>query len=241
MGRFASIVYQQAVARALAGRLDEAMEVFERVRSIPQAGSLLQQSYYHTEIISRWRAAQALLPGDERATRFHVVGVNYWELGYREQAYRMIDSSLAAQADFFPALIFASIFRYQDGQTGAARTFLQRASDLQPANPLVTTMRLVLDEEERWATARSAEQRADARRRQAQAFMMVKMREDAVDAWRGVLQEQPIDVPALGAMTGLMEDKRRFGPARAYARRWVAAAPDSPEARERLDTLERRW
>jgi tetratricopeptide (TPR) repeat protein len=241
MGRFASIVYQRAVAKALAGRLDEAMEIFERVRSIPQAGSLLQQSYYHTEIISRWRVARGLPPGDERATRFHVVGVNYWELGYREQAYRMIDSSLASQPGFFPALIFASIFRYQDGQTAPARSFLQRASELQPANPLVTTMRLVLDEEERWASARTAEQRADARRRQAQAFMMVNMREDAVDAWRGVLQEVPNDVPALAAMTGLMEDKRRFGPARAYAQRWVEASANAPEARERLEALERRW
>lgn len=241
MGRFASIVYQRAVAKALAGRLDEAMEVFERVRSIPQAGSLLQQSYYHTEIISRWRAAQTLPPGDERATRFHVVAVNYWELGYREQAYRMIDSSLAAQTDFFPALIFASIFRYQDGQANAAMEFLRRASDLQPANPLVTTMRLVLDEERRWTSALTRERRADVRRRQAQAFMMVNMREDAVEAWRGVLLELPNDVPALAAMTGLMEDKRRFGPARAYARRWVEASSNSPEASERLEALERRW
>jgi hypothetical protein len=102
-------------------------------------------------------------------------------------------------------------------------------------------MRLVLDEEERWASARTAEQRADARRRQAQAFMMVNMREDAVDAWRGVLQEVPNDVPALAAMTGLMEDKRRFGPARAYAQRWVEASANAPEARERLEALERRW
>lgn len=241
IGRFSSIVYQRAVAKALAGHLDEAMEVFERVRSIPQAGSLLQQSYYHTEIISRWRAARVLPPGEERATRFHVVAVNYWELGYREQAYQMIDSSLAAQKDFFPALIFASIFRYQDGQASAAMEFLRRASDLQPANPLVTTMRLVLDEEKRWSSAPTREQRADVRRRQAQAFMMVNMREDAVDAWRGVLQELPDDVPALSAMTGLMEDKRRFGPARAYAQRWVAASSNAHEARERLEALERRW
>jgi tetratricopeptide (TPR) repeat protein len=217
------------------------MELFERVRAIPQAGSLLQQAWYHQEIISRWRAARSLPPGDERATKFHIVAVNYWELGYREQAYRMIDTALQARPDFFPALIFASIFRYQDGDPAAARSYLIRAEAEQSANPLVTTMRLVLEEEDRWRAATTAVQRAEIRRRQAQAFMMVNMREDAIDAWRAVLDEQPNDPVARAALTGLMEDKRRFGPARAHARAWVAAAPNDPQAAARLEALERRW
>ncbi len=241
MGRFASIVYQRAVAKALAGRLDEAMELFERVRSIPQAGSLLQQAWYHQEIIARWRAARSLPPGDERATKFHVISVNYWELGYREQSYRMIDSALAAQPEFFPALIFASIFRYQDGDQAQAEAYLRRAAEVQGANPLVTTMRLVLDEEAQWTQAKNADQRADVRRRQAQAFMMVTMREDAVDAWLAVLEQRPEDQGALASLYQLMLDKRRFGPAREYARRWLAASPGNLQAAEALADLERRW
>jgi tetratricopeptide (TPR) repeat protein len=241
MGRFASIVFQRAVAKALAGQLDEAMGLFERVRSIPQAGSLLQQAWYHQEIISRWRAARPLPPGDERATKFHIVAVNFWELGYREQAFRMIDTVLQSQPDFFPALIFASIFRYQDGDVTSAGAFLRRAEAQQPANPLVTTMRVVLEAEEQWRGATSADQRAEARRRQAQAFQMVNMREDAIDAWRAALQDAPDDAQSLAALTDLMEAKRRFGPARSLARRWVLVDPDSPQARERLVSLERRW
>lgn len=241
MGRYASIVYQQAVARALAGKLDEAMTLFERVRSIPQAGSILQQAWYHQEIIARLRAAHAAPSVDERAKGFHLVAINYWELGFRGQAFRMIDSALGVQPRFFPALIFGAIFRYQDGSIDAAEALLTKAEKEQPMNPLVMTMQDVLKSERTRRASSSPEVQAAQWRLQARSFTGVEMREDAVDAWRGLLQVRPEDPEALRGLTILMGEKRRFGPALDYARRWAAAMPNDPQAAEAVADLERRW
>jgi tetratricopeptide (TPR) repeat protein len=241
MGRYASIVYQQAVARALAGNLDEAMYLFERVRSIPQAGSILQQAWYHQEIITRLRTANAATTADERARGYHLVAINYWELGFRGQAFRMIDSALGVQPKFFPALIFGAIFRYQDGSIDAAEALLAKAEAEQPVNPLVMTMQDVLTAERARRASNSVDVQAAQWQRQAKAFTNVDMREDAIDAWRGLLLVRPDDPEALRGLTILMGEKRRFGPALGYARRWVAAMPNDAQAIETMADLERRW
>ena len=115
LGRWGSIVFHRAVAKSLAGHAEEAMELFRRFRTMPQAGSFIQQAWYHQEILDRYRQAQEAEYPDERAQKFHVVAVNYWELGYRAQSFRMLDSALAAQPTFFPALIFGAVSRQTPG------------------------------------------------------------------------------------------------------------------------------
>ena len=217
MGRYASIVYQQAVAKELAGQLDEAVSMFERLRSVPQAGSILQQAWYHLEIISRLRAAQTALSEDDRAMHYHFAAINYWELGYRGQAFRMLDSALAAQPKFFPALIFGDIFRYQDGDPASAEALLKEAQEIQAVNPLVLTMNDVLSAERELRSISDPTVRVGLLRRQARAFTTINMREDAVDGWRNVLSHAPDDREALRSLTVLMKEKRRYGPAREYA------------------------
>ncbi|OGU70717.1 MAG: hypothetical protein A3H45_08145 [Ignavibacteria bacterium RIFCSPLOWO2_02_FULL_55_14] len=241
MGRYGALVYHTAVAKALAGRYDEALAVFEKFQSIPQAGSFLQQAWYHQEIISRIRGAQAAAFPEDRATKFHIIAVNYWELGYRASCFRMIDSSLAVQPSFFPALMFASIFHYQDGDVASSAAYWERARRVNATNLLVEHMKAVLEADRDLRKARDDAERIRQHQHKAVAFLAMDMREDAIDEFLAILDIQPAHRQALRNLVGIYTDKRRYGPAREYAQRLVEASPNDRGARELLKDLEVRW
>ncbi len=75
-GGHGAIVFHIGVAEEFAGQLDSASALFAKFTSLSQAGAYIQMAWYHQEIISRVKMAEAAASPDEQARRFHVVAIN---------------------------------------------------------------------------------------------------------------------------------------------------------------------
>ncbi len=241
MGRWGVVVFHQAVAKALAGHDSAALGLLQRFRTMPQAGSFVQQAWYHQEILDRYRRAEAAVYPDERAQQFHVVGVNYWELGYRAQAFRMIDSALAGQPAFFPALIFGAIFSYQDGDHDKAEDYFARAEAANSSNLLVVQLARVFEADRRLGKARTAADSIAALMEKASGFLTMDMRDDALATWIAITTIDSTHRETLRALARTYAEKRKFGPSRQWARSFVRLYPQDKEMEEFLVDIERRW
>ena len=241
LGRYGAIIFHIGVAKEFAGRLDDAADEFARFRFVPQAGSYIQQAWYHQEIIARVRTAEASTNPEERADRLHVVGINYWELGFRGQALRMLDRAIGADSGFYPAIIFSAIFRYQVGDAEGAKTFLRHAREIGGKNLLSISLANVLSLTDSLALKENATGKSAIRLRRAQVLIAMGLRDAAIDDLRAVLAVDPESREALHQLAAICMLKRYEAPAMQILERLERLGALTPEESAQVAELRKRW
>jgi tetratricopeptide (TPR) repeat protein len=241
IGPYGNIVFHIAVAKEFAGHLDEAAKLFAGFRYVPQAGSYIQQAWYHLEMMARLRAAEAARAREERANRFYVLAVNYWEVGFRGQALRTLDRAIEADPTFYPAIIFSSIFRHRAGDAVAARRFLEQARSFAPTNVLTLSLGDILLIGDSLGTARDAKRIIALRQRRALAMITMGLRDDAVDDLRAVIALDPTNREALRRLGDLYYHKQHQAPALAVFSTLEGLGGLDQEGKARLAELRKRW
>lgn len=236
-GGHGAIVFHIGVAEEFAGQLDSASALFRKFTSLSQAGAYIQMAWYHQEIISRISLAEAASNPDERARRFNVVAINYWELSYCKQAMNMLDRSLESEPDFFPSLITHALFSYQLGNLASSRTYLRRAQQLEPSNSLVLGLSTILDCEDSLRKNISQERRRDLQLEIARSNIGMGVREIAIDELLTLLRDDPANRRALRLLAETYDLKRRYAPAIQMYRRLAALQPTDSTVIEKLQEL----
>ncbi len=238
---FGTIVFYTAVAKEFNDSLDQASELFGRFRSIPQAGSLLTQAWYHQEIITRLRSAQQETDPVRRAEKFYILGVNYWELAFRKRAVDMLQRSLEADSSFFPALVFGSLYAFQNGDTVLARRYHRMASSVDPSNELTKAFSVVFKHLDSLQGKMGDSKRLRHRIAIAREYIRMGIREMAIDELLQVVRENPKTPEALEVLVEAYVVKRRFGPALVYTRELLAVDPSNEYGKQKLAELLERW
>ncbi len=241
VGRYGAIIFHIGVAKEFAGHLDDAARQFEGFRAVQQAGSYIQQAWYHQEIIARLHAAEQTTLAEDRANRFHVVAVNYWELGFRRQSLRLLDRAIQSDSSFFPAHIFSAIFRLKLGEHARARIDYERAKALAAENVLVSGVNAVLQTTDSLRRNPDPVTTVALLRRRGEAFGEMGMWDDVIDDMLAILALYPDDPAALRKLGDLFSLKSHLEPAfRMYARLEALNRTDEV-VHSRLEELRRRW
>jgi len=215
IGTFGPVILYAGIAKEFAGSLDAAESSLQHFRTQPQAGSFVQDAWYHLEIIARLRAANSKQNPSERAAKFNELAVNYRELGFKKQSYTMLTRSLESDSLFFPSLILTGVFFLQDGQMDSARKFLRAARRIDSTNTLARHL---------WEIAHypfdspPTDRATQLSRRlvAARLFEECGMREDAIDMYLAVLREAPANESALRNLSAIYEIKLRYSLALEY-------------------------
>jgi tetratricopeptide (TPR) repeat protein/4-amino-4-deoxy-L-arabinose transferase-like glycosyltransferase len=232
-----AVVFHIGVAKELAGQLDSASALFAKFAALSQAGAYIQLAWYHQEIISRIKMAESAPTRNERAMRFHVVAINYWELGYYKQAMKMLNRSLDAMPDFFPSLITTALFSYQSGDIASSRTYLQKARELDQSNSLVTGLSKILACKDSLRKSTSQARRGRLELQMARSSIAMGIRESAIDELLSVLRDDPVNRTALRLLAETYELKRRLAPAVQMYRRLAMVQPADSVAVAKLREL----
>jgi len=240
-GSFASVVFYTAVAKEFSDSLSQAGNLYRRFSQLSQAGSLLTQAWYHLEVISRLQGALSEKNPIKRAERLNVVAVNYWELGFRERALKIVRSSLEADSNFFPSMIIGSLYSLQIGDTSAARKLLDGATRYEPSNELVQSLWSVFS---RFDTLRKQPGTPTFLRQKvgiAHDYVRMGLRENAVDELKDVLRIDPDNPEALSLLADIYILKRRLLPARKTLMHLIEVNRNDTVAKDKLDGLLSRW
>ncbi len=226
-GPFGYFVFQSAVAKEFLGQMDSAAHGFEAFRYVQQAGVYVHQGWYHQEIISRLQAASLAAAPYDRANRYYIAAINYWELGYRMQALKTLEHSVREDTTFFPARIFQSVFSLQNGDTLAAKAYFKKAAPLNAENVLITNFRSVWNAFDSLRAAPEKKLTIRLHLRIASAYRAMGINEMAIDEYGKILKEENGNIDALSALGDIYEMKQRWYSAYRCYRQLLLAEPNS--------------
>ncbi|MBI3006261.1 MAG: hypothetical protein HYY49_12725 [Ignavibacteriales bacterium] len=237
----ATIVFQIALAKEFADSLEQASAMFKSFVTLGQAGWFLSQSLAHQEIIATLQEAKTERDPLRRAEKFQRVAVSYWELGFRKRAMEMLARSLASDANFFPSLIFGSLYALQAGDTTASREFHNKAASIEPANELVQGLTVLFQHRDSLGFNLSSIRKEGVRVGIAESYVRMGLRENAIDELLFVLSRNPKNRDALELLADIYIVKRRFAPARRALSRLLALNPDDRNALQKMDAVLEKW
>ncbi len=131
------VAYQRVVAAALGGSLEEAVAAQQRLFSTPRSTSYTPPGRVLLSLAQALNAAAGGGVGADRAHWFFQASRMAWDLGYGEQAIAFSDSALEADPRHFESLLWNMHYRYQAGDSVAARSCLATLRAIDPENPVV--------------------------------------------------------------------------------------------------------
>lgn len=86
----------RGIALEFSGHFNEASWLFDQLRSQVQAGTYIRQAWYHQMLIQELQAAQRDSSSKaSRAMSYHRVSSNYWDYGFHQRAFEVLDRLFA--------------------------------------------------------------------------------------------------------------------------------------------------
>jgi tetratricopeptide (TPR) repeat protein len=238
---YTMVTFHIGVAKEFAGQLDSAAAIFENFRSLPQAGSYLQQASYHLEnILLLKQTMDTNLPWGN-AQRFNELATRYWGLGYRKQAMNMLQRSLEVDPQYFLSHVFAAYYSLQQGDTLSARKSLNQAQALDSTNSFVKGFAMLLRYYDSLACITDCSQQNVLRLKIVDSYLALGLQENAIDELQNLLYFDPTNQPALHLLAELFEMKRRYEPALRSYRTILIINPANNEVRQKVHELSARF
>jgi tetratricopeptide (TPR) repeat protein len=238
---YTMVTFHIGVAKEFAGQLDSAAAIFENFRSLPQAGSYLQQASYHLEnILLLKQTMDTNLPWGN-AQRFNELATRYWGLGYRKQAMNMLQRSLEVDPQYFLSHVFAAYYSLQQRDTLSARKSLNQAQALDSTNSFVKGFAMLLRYYDSLACITDCSQQNVLRLKIVDSYLALGLQENAIDELQNLLYFDPTNQPALHLLAELFEMKRRYEPALRSYRTILTINPANNEVRQKVHELSARF
>ncbi len=231
------VTFQIGVAKEFAGQFDSAAVIFENFRSLPQAGSYLEQAWFHLENILLLKQTMDTSVPWGNAQRFNNLAARYWTLGYRKQAMHMLSQSLKADSQFYPALIVSTMFSLEQGDTAAAWNYLDKACSFDSSDSFVSGLTAVRKYIDTLRVSILPLQQMELRLKIIESYIAMGLRENAIDDLQSLLRLDPLNQPALHVLAELFEMKRRYEPALRSYKTILAIDSTNREVRQKVNEL----
>ena len=240
-GRSGTVVLYTAIAKSFAGRFEGADTLLQNIRQGQQAGPLLVHSWYHLQIIEKLRRADQSRDSLERAELLTKIAVDYWSLGFRQQAERTLMKAIESDAGFPPALIFGIYFALQREDTLSARRRLGQLRSADFSHPATVPFENLLVNAGLAAGEKDVAKWSAFREIVAQSYEKLGLMESAIDECTDILARDPSRSSALLSLARLYVEKERFAPAKRILIRIAELIPDDPAGQRLAKELKRRW
>jgi tetratricopeptide (TPR) repeat protein len=227
----------KGIALEFAGQYDEAMSLFDKFRSQPQAGPFVRHAWFHQMLIQESRQAEKDTNKFAKAMTYHKISAGYWDLGFHKHAFDVLRLAFKADSAFAPGLIFGMYYSLQLGDTTQARLFFLQTEHADSAHLMNKPVRRLFALMDSAKTAKTPEQRIGYELSQAKIYFNLGVRELSIDQSLAILQRDPKNVGALELLAQCYDVKERNWPAIQVLERLIAIKPDSPVARQKLAEL----
>jgi tetratricopeptide (TPR) repeat protein len=231
----------RGIALEFGGHYAEALRLFDSFRYQLQAGPFIRHAWYHSMLIRELMNAEQDTSKTRKAMMYHKVSVNYWDLGFRQNAHEVLKKCLVADPRFAPAMIFGLYYSLQMGDTTKARVYFSELKRADSSHMIIRPMTRIFALMDSTRLARSAQQRREYELSLARGYMSIGLRDLTIDQTIGILEEDPKNIRALEMLAQCYDVKVRRRPAAQILERLLAEKPDYPAAREKLKELKSRF
>jgi tetratricopeptide (TPR) repeat protein len=230
--------YYDGVGKEFEGKYSEATNLFERLKSSPQAGVFLLNAVNHQTIVGSLQLLNAPLSDTLKSRTAMNIALQYWGEGFRTEACHMIHEAVRFDSSNLAASLYGIFFSLQQGDTLIARELALAGVRLQPQNPTVTAWT-------RYFTLVDSsnvlpDSAAIARNSIAIARQMVALgiTEASIDLLLQVLKKSPANIDVLLMLSDLYIARGRFLPAADALRSVIRLDSSNEIARARLDEIQ---
>ncbi|MBI4428310.1 MAG: glycosyltransferase family 39 protein [Ignavibacteriales bacterium] len=230
IGNHSGVLLCLGVAKEFAGEYADAERIFQSFSALPQAGSILQQARHHREMMARLRSAELHPAPSVRAALFQEVATRSRRLGFHKRAEELLRRSLEADSAYFPSLIFAALYAWEDGKLVMAHRFLQRALTVVPENAQVNALAMVVRSTDSLRQTQVLTTRASHWLTIANEFLNFGSRNKAIDVLHELLREDKDNIAALRLLSKLYVSKQMIAPAKRVLSRLLDLKPEDPWA-----------
>ena len=230
----AFVYLNQAVAYEFMGRIDSAKCALDKLEFFQQGGLFVRKAWFHKEIIYWLEKALKANSDLEKAMLLSNVARKYWDIGFRIQAMKMIEQALVNEPQFYPALISASLYSLQMGDTVGARNFLGKAKILGPSDDVVNSLDLALKYMDSLRNVSSRIAAKNFRLRIIENYVKANLIDLAIDDLKEMLEVEPFDVGLLNLLGELFESKSCFLPALKCYEKILINEPNNTQVREKF-------
>jgi len=240
-GRSGTVVLYTAIARSLGEKFEEAEILLHNVREAQQAGPLLIHSWYHLQIIEKLRKAYAAPDSSVRADLLTKVAGDYWSLGFRKHAGRILEKAMSSDAGFAPALVFGIYFDLQRKDTVSAKKRLGQLRSIDISYPAVVRFGELIASAETATKEKDVVASLISREAVARRYMDLNLTESAIDELVDILALDPDRLSALRTLAAIYVERERYAPAMSILDRISAIDPQDPALKDMRERLSSRW
>jgi len=234
----AGLLYE-GIADSFVGRFNEAREKLNALREAIQSGQLLFQASYHLQTIGKLEQAIFARETLTRANLFTNAAFMYWELGYRRRAREILDSALATNPSFSPALVFDSYFRLEMGDLNGAAGAVRILTNRDPGHPMVAPLKELIACTDSLAARPPTAHQSRLLLRRSQAFQAMGLIDNSVDDMVRLLEKDRRNAVALRRLAEFYITKRRIEPALRTIARLAEIDPADSDVAKMSEALDR--
>jgi tetratricopeptide (TPR) repeat protein len=177
----AELVYQLAVSYDMVGDTSQSLKEYQKLFSMPQAGSYLmlakinneasvlltsasRTKFYQQQLVETWKAAKI-----------------YWSLGYQKRARSLMNNILENDSTYFMGLLWGIYFNLQLEDTVRAKDYLGRLEKLDAANPVVVAFSQIINKSDSLSFINDYITRCKLHSGIAELYYQIELTEDAID------------------------------------------------------------
>ncbi len=236
----AIVMFYCAVALGMGGNIDEAKPVLHRLKQFSQTSFMIGQVHYHEQLMERRQTVVRIPFAPEKAKEYLSMALDYWYIGYRNEALKLLSTSYQVDSLFTPTLEAAAYFLVIAGDTPMAKRSFERLRELNPSSFFVAPLSQMFEALDRMSNENDPRRRAGLRLPIVKEYLQFALREQAFDELHIALKEDPVNIEVLEMLSNLYLIERTYAPAMVYLQRLLAIDPARPFAQQKLDELRTR-
>lgn len=229
------LLYQFAVACSFKGDTANAIQSFQSLLTLPQAGSFLYSTRKLIEAM-QLHSGYASAPGAHEIRTQEAAAI-YWNLGYRKRASELMDASLMNNSQYFVGLLWGLHYSLQQGETSMARRYLQRLQRIDSANVVVEAFREILLINDTLALSGHSPARSELHLRTARLYRQIELNEEAIDEAERAVGEKRKNREAISFLVELFTIKKSPRARLFWLRNELELDPSNHLIRTKVDSL----
>jgi tetratricopeptide (TPR) repeat protein len=205
----ADILYQLLLVHTFTFDSARASQDLQDLYASPKSTSYTAPAQAHIYAMQAFLHSQSISDSARRAEHVHEIGRLYWNLGYYQQAYHMMQRAVKLDTNYFVGLLWALQYSIQAGDTIQAKEYLTRLERIDRENPLVKSYKTVALCQENLRRSNEHKKRSELHLTLSREYNVMNLLDEALDEAQRAIGEDPSNAEAWHHLSGLFEKKNK--------------------------------
>ena len=233
----AEVVYHCMISYAMMGDQKNASVYFQRLLTLPQAGTFIPLARHHMRLMELSNALKSVRAPEELAVKTFDVAQNYWKLGYYKRAQSLMNGVLSKDSTYFNGLLWGFHFNYQLGDTAYAQVYLRHLQQIDSVNPIVQAFSAFIQYDRILSATHDDSVRSAIHLSKAELYKKIDLKEEALDEAERALHANPQNTDAMVFMSLMYELKGRLRTAKLSYQRVLTLQQQNSFAQAKIDSI----